>query len=419
MRLRASARSRRATRGACRSARLYALVQAHYPDFLARLESEDRCVPAKGKTREDEDIQSLDRKTRTSRIPTIPYAPSRRFPTDNALPKGHAVGMTTARSLLVDPDTPGFYHCISRCVRRAWLCGIDPYNGKSYEHRREWVEQRLLELAEIFAVGVYAYAVMSNHVHVVLRIDPTAAATWRDEEVAARWVRLFPATLEGEPDDAGCRLKEQALLGNTDRLNACRQRLGSLAWFMKALNEPIARSANREDACTGRFWEGRYKCQALLDEAAVLTCMSYVDLNPIRAGIAENLDSSSHTGAQRRIARLRSDPSRAKQQLPSINNAATADLLPITTEDYLDLIDWTARLTRGDKRGRIDAAEPPVLRKLGLSERQWHQQMLSTETNYWRAIGSAQALIDKAAAMGQGWLKGIGSAQRLLRPQPA
>lgn len=327
--------------------------------------------------------------------------------------------MTSARSLLVDPDTPGFYHCISRCVRRAWLCGIDPYNGKSYEHRREWVEQRLLELAEIFAVGVYAYAVMSNHVHVVLRIDPTAAATWRDEEVAARWVRLFPATLEGEPDDAGCRLKEQALLGNTDRLEACRQRLGSLAWFMKALNEPIARSANREDACTGRFWEGRYKCQALLDEAAVLTCMSYVDLNPIRAGIAENLDSSSHTGAQRRIARLRSDPSRAKQQLPSINNAATADLLPITTEDYLDLIDWTARLTRGDKRGRIHAAEPPVLRKLGLSERQWHQQMLSTETNYWRAIGSAQALIDKAAAMGQGWLKGIGSAQRLQQPQPA
>jgi hypothetical protein len=97
--------------------------------------------------------------------------------------------MTSARSLLVDPDTPGFYHCISRCVRRAWLCGVDPYNGTSYEHRREWVEKRLLELAEIFAVGVYAYAVMSNHVHVVLRIDPTAAATWTDEEVAMRWVR--------------------------------------------------------------------------------------------------------------------------------------------------------------------------------------------------------------------------------------
>ena len=327
--------------------------------------------------------------------------------------------MTTARHLLVDPDTPGYYHCVSRCVRRAWLCGVDPYDGKSYEHRRAWVEQRLLELAEIFAVGVYAYAVMSNHVHVVLRIDPTAAATWSDEEVALRWVRLFPATVDGETDAAASRLKEQTLLGNTERLSSCRQRLGSLAWFMKALNEPIARRANREDACTGRFWEGRYKCQALLDEAAVLTCMSYVDLNPIRAGIAENLEASAHTSAVQRIESLRANPARAQWPLPPINSVTSTDALPITTAAYLDLIDWTARLTRGDKRGRIDASEPPILRSLGLSEQQWHQQMLGTETRYWRAIGSARALMEKAAAIGQAWLKGIGSAQLLMRRQTA
>ncbi|MBL0163463.1 MAG: transposase [Xanthomonadales bacterium] len=327
--------------------------------------------------------------------------------------------MTTARCHLVDPDAPGFYHCISRCVRRAWLCGIDPYNGASYEHRRTWVEQRLLELAEIFAVGVYAYAVMSNHVHVVLQIDPTVAVTWKDEEVAIRWIRLFPATVDGEVDDVACRLKEQTLLGNADRLIACRQRLGSLAWFMKALNEPIARRANREDACSGRFWEGRYKCQALLDDAAVLTCMSYVDLNPIRAGIAKNLESSLHTSAIQRVERIRSNPAWAKALLSPINALMDPTFLQITTEDYLNLIDWTARLTRPDKRGSVDGAEPPVLRKLGLSGRQWHQQMLGTEINYWRAIGSAQALIEKASAMGQGWLKGLGSAQRLLRLQLA
>lgn len=326
--------------------------------------------------------------------------------------------MTNARSLLVDPHTPGFYHCISRCVRRAWLCGTDPYDGKSYEHRRDWVEQRLLELAEIFAVGLHAYAVMSNHVHVVLRIDPLAAVAWTPDEVASRWVRLFPATRDGEVDIEGCRVKEQTLLGNADRLAICRQRLGSLAWFMRSLNEPIARRANREDACKGRFWEGRYKCQALLDDAAVLTCMSYVDLNPIRAGIAEDLESSAHTSAHHRIATLREYPERAQQPLASIKIAVAAGLLSVTTEDYLDLIDWTARFTRADKRGRIDAKEPPILRKLGLNERQWHQQMLGTETNYWRAIGSARALIEKATAMGQVWLKGIGSAQRLLRPQP-
>ncbi|MBX3696670.1 MAG: hypothetical protein KF811_02585, partial [Dokdonella sp.] len=138
-----------------------------------------------------------------------------------------------------------------------------------------------------------------------------------------------------------------------------------------------------------------------------------------RAGVAENLESSIHTSAHHRIATLRENPDRAQQPLASISTAVASGLASITTQDYLDLIDWTARLTRADKRGRIEAKEPPVLRKLGLSERQWHQQMLGTETNYWRAIGSAQALIEKAVAMGQGWLKGIGTAQRLLRQQPA
>jgi hypothetical protein len=147
--------------------------------------------------------------------------------------------------------------------------------------------------------------------------------------------------------------------------------------------------------------QGRYKCQALLDEAAVLTCMSYVDLNPIRAGIAENLESSAHTGAVQRIEKIRSDSSIAKVSLTSIYASTTRANLPITTEDYLDLIDWTARLTRADKRGSVDAAEPPILRKLGLTEHQWNQQMIGTETLYWRAIGTSQSLMEKAAAIGK------------------
>ena len=325
--------------------------------------------------------------------------------------------MTTARSLLVDSEAPGFYHCISRCVRRAWLCGIDPYDGKSYEHRREWVEQRLLELAKIFAVGVYAYAVMSNHVHVVVRVDPGAPAMWSDEDVATRWIRLFPATANGEVDALASRTKQQNLLGNAERLAVCRNRLGNLAWFMRSLNEPIARRANREDACTGRFWEGRYKCQALLDQAAVLTCMSYVDLNPIRAGIAEDLESSFHTSAVHRIAKIKANTRAAKEPLAAINSNTPITFLSITTEDYLDLIDWTARQTSPDKHGKVAASEPPILQKLGLAESQWTQQMLGTETRYWRAIGSAQALIEKAAAIGQSWLKGIGEAQRLMTRQ--
>ena len=144
------------------------------------------------------------------------------------------------------------------------------------------MEERLLALADCFAVGLYAYAVMSNHLHVVLHADPELAQAWSDEEVAERWVRLFPVCIDGAVDERLCQARVQALQGDPERMAELRSRLGSVSWFMRCLNEPIARQANREDGCTGRFWEGRFKCQALLDEQAVLACMAYVDLNPIR-----------------------------------------------------------------------------------------------------------------------------------------
>ncbi len=324
--------------------------------------------------------------------------------------------MTTARSLLVDSSSAGYYHCVSRCVRRAWLCGFDALTGQSFEHRRDWIEQRLWELADIYAVGLYAYAVMNNHVHVVLRIDPVAADAWSDDDVAARWVRLYPVHVDGGIDPDACRLKEQALLGNTERLSICRQRLGSLSWFMRSLNEPIARRANREDVCTGRFWEGRYRCQVLLDEVALLACMSYVDLNPIRAGIADSLESSAHTSAVQRIAAAKADTSSADARLDAMRTSLRTAPLSLRTDAYLELIDWTSRLIRPDKRGAIPAEAPSILSSLGLRENQWTRQVLGIESLYFRAVGSAGALIDKAHAMGQFWLKGFGTAQRLMRP---
>jgi REP element-mobilizing transposase RayT len=105
--------------------------------------------------------------------------------------------MTYPRSHLDDPEAPGFYHCISRCVRRAFLCGEDELPGRSFEHRKQWVEVRLLEVAEVFAVGVYAYAVMSNHLHVVVYVDPSATLAFSPAEIAQRWVRLTPVRVDG------------------------------------------------------------------------------------------------------------------------------------------------------------------------------------------------------------------------------
>jgi hypothetical protein len=186
-----------------------------------------------------------------------------------------------------------------------------------------------------------------------------------------------------------------------------RHRLASVSWFMRCLNEPIARQANREDGCTGRFWEGRFKCQALLDEQAVLACMAYVDLNPIRAGMADDLATSKHTSARRRwqVAEARAPSSTAA--LRPLAGIGLAPALSVRTLDYLELVDWSGRMVREGKRGSIATATPSVLKSLGMDGPQWQSQMLGIESRYYRAVGTVDSLIAKARALGQCWLKGI------------
>jgi hypothetical protein len=271
----------------------------------------------------------------------------------------------------------------------------------------------LLELAQVFAVGVYAYAVMSNHLHVVVYVDPSATLAWSPVEVAQRWIRLTPVRVDGAIDEAACAERAAALTGNAERIAVLRERLCSLSWFMKFLNEPIARRANREDDCTGHFWEARFKCQALLDDAAVLACMAYVDLNPIRAGLAADLPSSPHTSVQRRLA----DPKAVESTTPllPIAGSVAASAMPATLVEYLELADWTGRIARPDKRGAIAASTPPVLRKLDLAEHHWHAQVTGIDQRYWRAVGAVEALIEKARDLGQCWLKGAGTTGRRKR----
>jgi REP element-mobilizing transposase RayT len=336
----------------------------------------------------------------------ISYTPNSHPPTDMRRVASEAAAMTSARSHLVDPAAPGFYHCVSRCVRRAFLCGEDGLSGRSFEHRKQWVEDRLLELAELFAVGVYAYAVMSNHLHVVVYVDPAATLAWSPDEVAQRWVRLTPVRLDGEIDEAACEARAAALASNAERIAVLRARLGSLSWFMRFLNEPIARRANCEDDCTGHFWEARFMCQALLDDAAVLACMAYVDLNPIRAGLAADLLGSPHTSVQRRLADAA--PVTPSTPLEPIAGQVAPSAMPATLAEYLELTDWTGRIARPDKRGVIAPTAPPLLHRLGLAADQWHGQATGIEQRYWRAVGAVDALVEKARAMGQCWLKGAG-----------
>ena len=301
------------------------------------------------------------------------------------------VGMTQPRRRLIDPNQTPYYHCVSRCVRRAFLCGKDGYTGKSFEHRRGWIARRLHDLAQIFAIDLCAYAVMSNHYHVVLRIDVSMLEDLTDEEVVERWSRLhrIPETFEAMGDTE-----------KTGLIGSWRERLGSISWFMKSVNEPLARRANREDGCKGRFWEGRFRSQALLDETALLKCMVYVDLNPVRAGIAATPETSEHTSVQARIEGR-------KASLAGFEGEGNGGFeLPMRCRDYLVLVDQTGRHLRRGKRGRIDPELDPILKRLQTNA-SWFDDIKNLTRRYCRAIGSVASLTSYRKALGQQRLRGL------------
>ena len=294
------------------------------------------------------------------------------------------------RNKTVDENAPGFYHCVSRCVRQARLCGRDPVSGRDYEHRRAWVEARLKDLAESFAVGLYAWAVMSNHTHVVLRVDPRAHRHWTDEEVAFRWARLSRG-LEPVPDEK-LRIRMRTLLDDPEHLRKIRCRLGNLSWFMRYLNESIARAANAEDGCTGRFWEGRFRCQALLDESAVALCMAYVDLNPIRAGLADELLESRFTSIRERLLRLAKGTSRGDDRLDAVIGVPDAGGPAISLAAYIKLVDWTGRNLHKPDAASIEASAPPALARIESTPAWWFRHAPAVESGFGRAVGADETL---------------------------
>ena len=317
--------------------------------------------------------------------------------------------MTRPRSHIAPPDTAGTYHCVQRCVRRAFLCGVDHYSGCSFEHRKAWIKARIHLVAECFAVSVHAYAIMSNHLHLVIAIDPGITTAWCDDEIASRWVRLFPPR---EDTEAAIERKRRRLMSDPVRLDLIRRRLGNLSWLMRCLVEPIARRANREDGCKGRFWEGRYKCQALCDERSVLAAMAYVDLNPIRAGIAEHLETSEHASVSSRIEAAKSNPATLTRPLMPI----AGDLRPnfdLSVADYLSVLDWTGRMLAPGRRGRIASDTPAILAILDQDARRWTTRVAAFGSGWSRAAGSARDLVALAERLGQRWLKGIVLAMQL------
>ena len=331
--------------------------------------------------------------------------------------------MTRPRSRLVSVEDTPYYHCICRCVRRAFLCGDDRYSGKSYEHRRQWVRERLRLLTEACAIDVCAYALMSNHYHVVVRLDPKRSVTWSAEEVVSRWTVLFtgPRLIERWRTGKALTSAEQEKVGVL--IETWRARLSDLSWFMRWMNEGIARQANREDGCTGRFWEGRFKSQALLDLGGLLTAMAYVDLNPVRAGLAEDLIRSDFTSVQARlveVARDRTDTAKAPTTLRLLpmrgtEHAESADVLPFALTDYLALVEATGRLVRDDKRGHLPETTVSILTVLGIAPAEWLTTVTQVHARFELVIGAPAQLRALAQRHGRHWYRGLAAAKRLYR----
>jgi hypothetical protein len=351
--------------------------------------------------------------------------------------------MALPRSTYVKDGTVGVFHCFCRCVRRAFLCGFDPVTQRDFSHRKTWLVDRLRQLADIFAIEVCAYAVMENHYHTVLRTRPDIVATWSDREIATRWLSLFPHyNRKKHAVDPPTDKQISDLADRTERIAELRKRLSSLSWFMGRLNEFIARAANKEDDIKGRYWESRFRCLGLLDIAAIAACMVYVDLNPIRAGLAATPEESDFTSIQERILEWQREmlthgsvPGGDMQNLDDVSSVIPKPIpldstgrsvswlcpiqsdfqrqgiLQMTETEYFHLVDQSGRILRSGKRGAIDAALSPILLRISVKPEAWIDTISHFGSRFRLAAGLLSSLRIFADQLGRRWLTGVSAAR--------
>lgn len=301
--------------------------------------------------------------------------------------------MPTPRRELVDPIQPLFYHLISRCVRRSWLCGYDNHSRRDFGHRKQWLIKRMKFLAQFFAIELHAYAVMSNHFHMVIYYDPLASTRWTDEEVVDRWLSVCPPrSYRDDSDKSILFLHKQLLLGDVARLTHLRAELGSLSTYMKMLKQPIARRANQEDDVTGHFFEQRFYSGALLSERSVQAAMAYVDLNAVEALIATSIEQIEDASIADRLAALESDPATLDAYLaPLVCGLSEApQKVVISLRAYIEVLKLGCDRRTKHRESSLAARWLQDIATLGHLQRAYGPQLQLdrwTEHRHWRKSG--------------------------------
>ena len=335
-----------------------------------------------------------------------------------------------SRAEIFDPSEIVAVHTISKTVRACYLLGDDQRTGKNFDHRKQWFEDKLKQLAANFGIDLLAFACLSNHFHLVLRSRPDVVATWDDTEVARRWWDLCPKRkvkqeidgqsiwLPAEPTE----LDLNSIRNEPVLLAAIRLRLSDISWWMRLLCQYIAMRANGEDGDgLGRFWQSRFKAVRILDEETLLACAAYVDLNPIRAALAETLEQSDYTSVQRRIAALKLNVSNLEESQtsdrvdriddflspvsiderkdplgahPSRNKKRCSDkgFLAMAEADYLEILDWLARNRVAGKRGSTPVEAPAIFERLGIDTGAWSEMVQDFGRAFKNVAGKATSI---------------------------
>ena len=319
-------------------------------------------------------------------------------------------------------------------MRRAFLCGRDAHAGKDYSHRRDGIVNREEQLAGLFAIDIEFRTELSNHLHLVLRTMPRVAKRWTAEEVVRRWLtvtKLAKCFADSLPTPDPKRVAQ--LVRDKKLVAKLRRRLRSVSWFMGILCENIARRANHEDGCKGHFFESRFSCRECTDRNAVLLCGIYVDLNPYRAGEVDNPVGSRYTSVYQRLqaqglrknAAGRPDgwlgeftlaPERkADEPLADASRtgrrASDLGILPISLENYVKLLQWTAKQLRSGQRDTIPADLATVLDHFEVQQDDWLDTVEHYESAFGHTVGRADSLAAVAQRMELQHLKGIAACR--------
>ncbi|XZE44442.1 hypothetical protein SH467x_001425 [Pirellulaceae bacterium SH467] len=357
--------------------------------------------------------------------------------------------MRTARADIYRPDEVATVHTIATIVRKYYLLGDDALTRKDYSHRCLWITKQIEEQAQYFGIDVLGHAIMSNHFHSVLRSRPDIVQEWDDTEVARRWMLMCPKRKNKDKSPAEPNQKElDAIRTKPEKVKEIRLRLSDISWWMRILCQRVAKRANMELQETGRFFNGRFKSMRLLDDEAILGCMSYVDLNPIRAQVTKTLEGSQHTSVAKRIAALTQvlgtevpppealqeggsqqssssgeDPVLWQRRLPDAylapielvdekgsagskpsktqKRCSDKGVVPLSSMSYIQLLDATARIIKEGKKGFTPEEVPPVLERLNMDPARWidyttqFSRMFSLAAGGVRSMKEARTLVTK------------------------